>query len=109
MLGKLFNKRSSRKFKYVPRFYDKHAQNLMGSSITHNRFAEGYIAKRKSNTPKDHWVDEQRIDFKSFKTKTKATEKAVNVNTFIIFAILMLFVFIMWFITNPNISNFFSE
>ena len=107
MLGKIFNKHESRKFRYVPRFYDTKSQDLVNRRIGDSRFAQGYVGKRKSLEGNN--LDETRIDFKTFRAKEKQSAHSVRVNTFIIFAILMLFVFIMWLITNPNFSNFFQE
>lgn len=107
MLGKIFNKRESRKFRYIPRFYDTQAQDLINRRIGDTRFAQGYVGKRKSKQADA--IDESRVDFKSFRNKEKQSAHAVRINTFIIFAILMLFVFIMWLITSPKFSNFFTE
>lgn len=109
MLGKIFNKhQQSRKFRYIPRFYDTKSQDLINHRIGDTRFAQGYVGKRKSSNTGER-IDESRIDFKSFRVKERQSAHAVRVNTFIIFTILMLFVFIMWIITNPNFSNFFTH
>ncbi|MRI62862.1 hypothetical protein EDM00_02460 [Ornithobacterium rhinotracheale] len=107
MLGKIFNKQESRKFKYIPRFYDTKTQDLINRRIGDTRFAQGYVGKKKSREADA--LDESHIDFKSFRNKEKQSAYAVRINTFIIFAILMLFVFIMWLITSPSFSNFFAE
>lgn len=108
MIGRIFKKRESRKFRYVPRFYDTQSQNLVNNRIGDNRFAQRYVAKKKT-LHNEQGVDESRIDFSTYRAKEKQSAHAVRVNTFIIFAILMLFVFIMWFITNPHFSNFFPN
>ena len=107
MLGRIFNKRESRKFKYVPRFYDTKSQDLVNRRIGDSRFAQGYVGKRKAL--EGDKLDDSRVDFKTFRAKEKQSAYAVRINTFIIFAILMLFVFIIWFITNPKLTNFFQE
>lgn len=107
MIGRFFNKHESRKFKYIPRFYDTKSQDLINNRIGDNRFAQRYVARRKA-TQEDS-LDETRIDFNSFRTREKQSSQAVRVNTFIIFAVLMLFVFVIWMITNPNFSNFFPN
>lgn len=107
MLGRIFKKHESRKFRYVPRFYDTKSQDLINRRIGDSRFAQGYVGKKKSM--QGDKLDDSRIDFKTFRAKEKQSAQMVRVNTFIIFAILMLFVFIMWMITNPHFTNMFTN
>lgn len=51
MLGKIFNKRESRKFKYIPRFYDTKTQDLINRRIGDTRFAQGYVGKKNPAKP----------------------------------------------------------
>lgn len=111
MIGGLFKNKEARKFRYIPRFYDTKSHDLVNRRIGDTRFAERYIARRKSmeKTTTEEDFEQARVDYHSYRTKNRKENKIVNRNTFFIFAILMLFVFIMWMITNPKFGNFFAE
>ncbi|MCT7903768.1 Uncharacterised protein [Candidatus Ornithobacterium hominis] len=110
MIGGLFRKIESRKFRYIPRFYDTKSHDLVNRRIGDSRFAERYVARRKAmnDATEEEW-EKSKIDLQSFRAKNKRSDRSINRNTFIIFAILMLFVFIMWMITNPNFGEFLGN
>lgn len=106
MLGKYFNKHKTRKFNYVPRFYDKENQDLIYNRIGDGRFASDYVRKKKV-AHKQNLDDERRIDFTSYRVRTKKSSRTPQFNVFLILVSMLLIILILWVVTNPDFTNIF--
>lgn len=107
-MSKLFKGHTTRKFNYIPRYYDKENNDLIYNRIGDGKFAQNYVRKKKmlGNQELDN---EKRIDFSSYRVRPKRSKATPQFNTMIILVALMLLLAVIWIITNPNFTNIFSE
>lgn len=107
-MGKLFKGHKTRKFNYVPRYYDRENNDLIYNRIGDGKFAQNYVRKKKLKH-NDDMPNEKRIDFSSYRVRSKRSKSTPQFNTMLILVALMLLLAIMWLITNPNFTNIFTE
>lgn len=107
MTNRFLPKHKPRKFNYIPRYYEKQNNDLLYNRMVESRFAKGYVNKKKAQQGNSNQA-EYNIDFSGYRTKRTASKRTPGTNTFVIFVVLMLLVFVMWLITNPDFSNIFG-
>ncbi len=104
----VFKKRKPRKFNYIPRFYDKKTHKLIYNRLGDGRFAQKYAQKKKAKGG-FNIENEHKIDFSSYRTRSKASSRTPQMNTFIILVGMLLVILIFWLISNPEFTNIFTN
>lgn len=107
-MSKLFKGHTTRKFNYIPRYYDKKNNDLIYNRIGDGKFAQNYVRKKKMHN-NEALDNEKRIDFSSYRVRAKRSKASPQFNVMVILVALMLLIAIMWIITNPDFTNIFTE
>lgn len=106
MLDKYFNKHKTRRFNYIPRYYDKEYQKIIDRGIGDRRFASDYVRKKKM-AQSQNLSDESRIDFTSYRVRARKSSRSPQFNVFLILVGMLLIILIMWVVTNPEFTDIF--
>jgi|SRR5690554_8142855 len=105
---KLFKGHKTRRFNYIPRYYDKKNNDLIYNRIGDGKFAQNYVRKKKMRKNED-LEEEKRIDFSSYRVRPNRSRDASKFSVTIIFISIMILMAIIWLITNPNFTNIFAQ
>ena len=108
MLEKLFRGHTTRKFNYIPRFYDTKNNDLVNRRLNDSKFAQAYVRKKKM-AREEMLEEEKRIDFSSYKIRSKRSKRSPQFNTFLILVGLLLILLVLWLITTPGFTNIFEQ
>ena len=102
MFSNLNSQRRKTKFNYIPRYFDQKNQNVIYRNIGDGQFAQNYIQKKYSSA--EGGMKNTRIDFSSYRNKSKMTRKKSFLNLGIICFVLSVILFSVWVLTEGNLT-----